>query len=333
MLLALLSLVLIAQPSKVEAAALSSADLGLVINTADPLSVAIGEYYATRRHVPDENIVRVAFEPGVELSPLQFGNVARVLAASLPARVQVLALAWARPWRVGCLSITSAFAEGYDPARCATGCERTPFSPLYNWSGHDPYRALGVRPTMLLAATDLQAARELIDRGVAADASHPRGAAYLLSTRDRTRNVRVASYSSARLLERPGLSVVQRRGNLLWGRDDVLFYFTGLRHVPGLRSNRFLPGAVGDHLTSTGGVLLGGTQMSALRWLQAGATGSYGTVVEPCNLTGKFPSVPILMRHYLAGDTLIEAYWKSVAMPSQGVFIGEPLAAPYAVAQ
>jgi hypothetical protein len=35
------------------------------------------------------------------------------------------------------------------------------------------------------------------------------------------------------------------------------------------------------------------------------------------------------MGHYLAGDTLIEAYWKSVAMPAQGLFIGEPLAAPF----
>jgi hypothetical protein len=35
------------------------------------------------------------------------------------------------------------------------------------------------------------------------------------------------------------------------------------------------------------------------------------------------------MSHYLQGETLIEAYWKSVAMPGQGLFIGEPLARPY----
>ena len=33
--------------------------------------------------------------------------------------------------------------------------------------------------------------------------------------------------------------------------------------------------------------------------------------------------------HYLSGETLIEAYWKSVAMPGQGIFVGEPLAAPF----
>ena len=37
----------------------------------------------------------------------------------------------------------------------------------------------------------------------------------------------------------------------------------------------------------------------------------------------------VLMRHYLQGDTALEAYWKSVAMPGQGLFIGEPLSRPY----
>ncbi len=70
--------------------------------------------------------------------------------------------------------------------------------------------------------------------------------------------------------------------------------------------------------------------MSSLRWLEAGATGSYGTVTEPCNFPGKFPHPGLVMKWYFRGDTLIEAYWKSVAMPGEGLFIGEPLAAPYA---
>jgi uncharacterized protein (TIGR03790 family) len=109
----------------------------------------------------------------------------------------------------------------------------------------------------------------------------------------------------------------------------VLFYFIGAAAVPELTSNRFLPGAVADHLTSFGGRLTYSTQMSALRWLEAGATGSYGTTSEPCNILDKFPRIHVLMSHYLAGETLIEAYWKSVAMPGQGLFIGEPLAAPF----
>jgi uncharacterized protein (TIGR03790 family) len=91
-----------------------------------------------------------------------------------------------------------------------------------------------------------------------------------------------------------------------------------------------LPGAVADHLTSAGGILTGSYQMSALEWLKAGATGSYGTVVEPCNFPEKFPNPGVLMGYYLKGSTLIEAYWKSVAEPGQGIFVGEPLAKPFA---
>jgi uncharacterized protein (TIGR03790 family) len=111
----------------------------------------------------------------------------------------------------------------------------------------------------------------------------------------------------------------------------VMFYFTGLTHVKAIGSNRYLPGAIADHLTSSGGKLFGSRQMSILRWLDAGATASYGTVVEPCAFTQKFPNPGIVIERYLNGESLIEAYWKSVAWPGQGVFVGEPMAAPYAV--
>src|SRR5204863_703276 len=88
-------------------------------------------------------------------------------------------------------------------------------------------------------------------------------------------------------------------------------------------------GAVADHLTSSGGVLSGGGQTTALEWLAAGATGSYGTSTEPCNYRAKFPEPGIVMARYLGGETLLEAYWKSVRMPGQGVFVGDPLARPF----
>ena len=35
------------------------------------------------------------------------------------------------------------------------------------------------------------------------------------------------------------------------------------------------------------------------------------------------------MDAYGSGRTLIEAYWQSVQQPGEGIFIGEPLAAPF----
>ena len=109
-----------------------------------------------------------------------------------------------------------------------------------------------------------------------------------------------------------------------------MFEFTGVARVASMAGNRFVDGAIADHLTSFGGVLLpGGGQTTALEWLEAGATGSYGTSSEPCNYRAKFPEVGVVMAHYLGGETLVEAYWKSVLMPGQGVFVGDPLARPF----
>ena len=44
----------------------------------------------------------------------------------------------------------------------------------------------------------------------------------------------------------------------------------------------------------------------------------------------KFPHPQLLLWHYLQGETAIEAYWKSVRWPDQSLFVGEPLAAPFA---
>jgi uncharacterized protein (TIGR03790 family) len=316
-------------PRAAAPAGITANDLGLIINESDPLSVQIGEYYQQRRSIPAENVVRVRMTVAPVLSRLEFSRVAKDVQTKLPSRVQVLALTWTQPYRVDCMSITSAFASGFDPRQCAEGCQPTPFSAYFDSTSHAPYTDLGIRPTMMLAARTLEEARALIDRGAGADGTAPRGTAYLLDTSDANRNKRAPSFGFAQGMAGRDLSVQVVKADLLRNRSDILFYFTGVMRVAELRSNKFLPGALADHLTSAGGVLSGTDQMTALDWLEAGATASYGTVIEPCNFPGKFPNVPIVMRHYLDGDTAVESYWKSVLMPAQGLFVGEPLAAPF----
>ncbi len=313
-----------------ETVGLAASDLGLIINTSDPLSVAIGDYYARKRRVPRSNIVRVHFDPQRDEIPgAEFTALKTEIDARSPKHIQAYALTWARPYRAGCMSITSALALGYDPRFCAGECKVTQRSAYFNASTSRPYDALHVRPTMSIAALDLPHAKALIDRGVAADGTIPRGTAYLGVTNDTQRNVRSVEYPAAAGVADSRLKVQGFSGGPLVDRPDILFYFIGAPTVASVSTNHFLPGAIADHLTSFGGMLTDSSQMSSLRWLEAGATGSYGTVVEPCNFLGKFPNLPVLMSHYLAGETLIEAYWKSVEMPGQGLFIGEPLAAPF----
>ncbi len=310
--------------------ALDHTQLAVIINTEDPLSVQIGEYYAAQRHISFQNIIKVEFPPGkTALTRQEFEAVkARVDERTLP-HVQAYALTWAAPYRVECMSITTAFAFGFDPAFCAEGCKPTQPSRYFNSRSTLPFTQLRMRPTMAIAATSFEYARELIDRGVQADGSFPAATAYLLSTSDQTRNVRSASYPLVEELIRGRVYGRTMKQDAVKYATDVLFYFTGVAKVDGLETLHFVPGAIADHLTSSGGNLTDSSQMSALRWLEAGATASYGAVVEPCNLPQKFPSPPVVVGRYLRGETLIEAYWKSVLMPGQGIFIGEPLATPF----
>lgn len=332
----LVVLLAVSLPVAQDALALDRRQLGVIVNTRDPLSVEIGRYYAAERGISFQNVIKVGFAPGRAVLPAkEFGALKAWVEEQALPHIQAYALTWAVPYRVECMSITSAFAFGFDPAYCADDCSPTRPSPYFNSRARFPYAQLKMRPTMAIAATSFEEAKALIDRGVWADGMLPEGTAYLLSTTDGARNVRSIQYPMVEAVLK-GQSRVRAKivnGDELRDTKDVLFYFTGRSRVEGLETLGFLPGAIADHLTSFGGVLDGQGQMSALRWLEAGATGSYGAVVEPCNLPQKFPHPAIAIGNYLRGDTLIEAYWKSVAMPGQGIFIGEPLAAPFRRAQ
>lgn len=317
-------------PSVPPRTASSALPIAVVVNVADPQSVAVGEYYRRARRIPNDRVIRVRFTADVpEISAEEFARIEAEVERRTPGSVQAYALTWLTPYRVECLSITTAFAFGFDRSFCSTGCEPTRWNPYFDSDSREPMLDFAIRPAMSIAAISAQRARELVDRGIASDGTHPAGTAYLVSTSDAARNVRASRYALAQAMFGSDLAIERIDADAIENRPDVLFYYTGVMKVDALTTNRFLPGAVGDHLTSTGGDLTRTSQMSSLRWLEAGATGSYGTVVEPCNFPGKFPDPVVFMKHYLAGDTLVEAYWKSVAMPGQGIFVGEPLARPF----
>ena len=275
------------------------------------------------------------------MTPAAFAPLKSAVDAAAAGTIQALALTWTRPYRVGGMSITSAFALGFDAAYESRGggCAATKFVNYYNSSSQAPFTDHGMRPAMMLAGNSAAAVYAVIDRGVASDGTFPAGTGYLLRTSDSSRSVRWSAMTTA-IAEwnhaPDGLKLVYidnsagAASDSLQDKADVLFYLTGAMNVADIASNRFRPGAIADHLTSAGGSLTGNTgQMSVLRWLEGGATGSYGTVAEPCNYTTKFPDPGVLIDQYYRGATLIEAYWKSVAWPGEGLFVGEPLARPF----
>ncbi len=325
-------------------------ELGVLVNDSDPLSVSIAEYYVKARKIPAANVVHLTIANTAanaitadDFAPLD----AKVKAAFASTGVQALAITWTKPFAVDNMSITSAFAMGYRTIAAGNTCNDpnsqslslTPYAK--NRDSTHPFTDLAFRPAMTIPATTLAEAQALIDRGVTSDDTQPKGTAYLMNTSDQTRSARcivnagfgwtnecqalIDSWDPAST----GIGASIVAADSIKDKKDVLFYVQGLASVVDIPSNTFLPGAVADHLTSYGGQIPTSGQMSAFQFIKGGATGSYGTVVEPCAFQQKFPDPSVLVPRYFGGNTLVEAYWKSVLWPAEGIFIGEPLARPF----
>lgn len=325
----------LAGPSDIAAAqdgrpGLLPAELAVVVNDDDSNSVEVGEYYRRARAIPSGNMihVRIPNRPR-RLSANNFTLLKEQIETHLGPQIEAVVMVWTTPYAVECNSITSAFSLGFDAKQCRKSCAQGKASAYFNSPSSHPMRDYGMRLSMLLPSDSVPLAKALIERGMASGFMVPKASAYYMITSEAERNSRAQFFPPSGTLTRQKLTVNIIRADSIEGKRDIMIYQTGRTQVDKLDTLSFLPGALADHLTSAGGDLLGSTQMSSLRWLEAGATASYGAVSEPCNYWQKFPQSTVLLRHYLSGASAIEAYWKSVAWPAQGLFIGEPLAAPY----
>jgi len=309
-------------------------NVAVVYNTDDANSTEVAKYYLLARNIPETNLIGVTLPEGAvaRITPEDFNVLKENIESHLNDDIQVIVLMWTRPFAVNCNSITAALTLGYDAKQCENSCSSGKKNPYFNSASLYPFQSDKIRLSMLLPTDSVSTAKALIDRGVLSGFTVLEGTGYFLKTHDTARSKPrepffpkdLSTISSRKLFLRT-LSIDEIRN-----KKDVMFYFTGQSNVSHLDTLNFLPGAIADHLTSSGGKFTPDNgQMQSTKWIEAGATGSYGTVSEPCNYWQKFPNPQVLLGHYLAGETLIESYWKSVAWPAQGVFIGEPLAAPY----
>ncbi len=326
---ALLGMMLLGLGGQAVAEGLPPDRLGILYKLRDASSMRVAQYYAAHRHVPAANLIGLDLPDRPTISRQELEQLRSVMLDKLPSGVESLLLVWSRPFAVECMSVTTAFAAGYLAAFCEPGCRNTLRSPLFDTPGWLPADTVGWLPAMLLPSADEALAERVIERGIEGDDTQPPGTVYLVRTGDAARNVRAAGYEYAEASVSHQLIVRELETPVERPPVDTIAYFTGVGRVEELHRISFRPGAAADHLTSTGGVLEGGTQMSALEWLRQGATGSYGSVSEPCNRPAKFPDPAVFLKFYLRGESLLEAYWKSVAMPGQGLFIGEPLSQPF----
>ena len=323
-------------------ASIAADELAVVAIAGNALSEAMAESYRRLHDIPAENLIRLNLPTGGALvSEADFKRAKAQFDAQVPPRAQATLLAFAQPSRVvgsHCsMSITSAMALGYDAAWCG-GCAATKASPYYDSETTHPWDDLKMRPAMMLPASTLGEAQAWMARGLAATTPATPARALLVRTTDAARSVRYKDMLATEAVWRADGGVAVQyldasNGEATAAVDSggpLMFHFTGATWIAD-KGSRWWPGAVADHLTSYAGMLPDANgQMPATDWLRAGATASYGSVEEPCNFQEKFPRVSVLIDHYLRGATVIEAYWKAVAWPGQGLFIGDPLARPFA---
>jgi len=325
-------------------------EIAVLINDNDPQSVEIANYYQRVRNIPSQNMIHLNFDqnkiyPGFTVNqgidPADFAALKAQVDAAVGPEIQALVISWSRPFRIATFnyystnySITSALTYGIDPDHLTgNNCGPTPLNLYYDSRSTKPYTEFGIRPSMMLAGVSAASVEATIDKGLRADRTLPSGNGWFLKTADNARSApRNQDFQiTVQTWNRPeALSMRYLDGSSgLAHASNVLFYETGSANVPGLNTNTYVPGALADHLTSSGGDLFGTGQTSVLRWLEAGVTASYGTVTEPCNHAEKFPRASVLVKNYFVGNTALEAYTKSVRWPSQGVFVGDPLARPF----
>jgi len=174
---------------------------------------------------------------------------------------------------------------------------------------------------------------DMIDRSASVDGTFPLGTFYLMETTDGARSgPRHDTYDSvvASIIALGGQAEHRCCSVLPTGEHDILGIMTGAASpdIDGTDMT-ILPGSFCDHLTSYAGRFDTTSQVKMSRWIANGASGSHGTVEEPCNYSGKFPHARIHL-YYYSGLTLGEAAFRSLRYtPFQGLLLGDPLTRPY----
>lgn len=326
----------------------SGLNVVVVVNQASTNSVQLGNYYCERRHVPPENVLRINWSgSNIEWDTGSFTNtllnpLLTVLSSrGLTNQIDYVVLSMDIPYRTsvggqGGNSTTAMLfydfkSDTRPPCSLATNSfnSYSGTEDMFHFTKPATATSFSFLATMITADT-LAQAKQLVDSGVNSDATFPTNSVLLAKTSDSARNVRFEEFDNAILNTRVrgNYAMSSTFSDTVAGYSNLLGLETGLAAFA-ISSNTFVPGAMADSLTSYAGAIFENTgQTTLLAFTQAGAAGSYGTVIEPCNYLVKFPSA--LNYFYQArGFSLAECYYQSLTNPYQGLLVGEPLAAPF----
>ena len=318
----------------------------VIVNQHSSESCKLGSQFCELRALPPENVIRISWSgSAVSWSSVDFSNqllmplTVALTERGIASQIDNVVLSMGIPFQTifngtNVNSTTSALFYGLKMDSVADIGVTNSFAASESvFRDAKPASALGMSflATMITADT-LDSAKQIVNRGVASDGTTPIQPVILAKTSDPDRNVRHLMFDNtvfnARVLGRA--SITRTNSNNPSDQSGLFGYQTGLMRYQ-VSPDTFIPGAIADSMTSFGGVIFGlNDQTNLLGFIEAGATGSYGTVAEPLSDTEKFPN-PQVYFYQARGFSLVESYYLSVVRPYLGLTVAEPLSSPFAL--
>jgi len=324
----------------------------VVVNTNSTNSIDLGNYYAKAHGIPNHHICSLGIATNLatltsnEFQTLVRGPITNHIATeNLIGQIDFVVLCQDLPTRVeNTEGITAALFYGFKnaPSYWTAGCNlpantsNTYFQTERSFRSDDGWNSTNGFIAFHIIASNLPTAKLVVDRGAAAQSSFPASAIYLYMIGEISRSGREQHYANTQfsfrsLPELPIPCVFGPQYSNLSSKTNVMGYQDGMANIPLIvrTNNLWISGAYADYLTSSGGRIPPSGQSTVLDWMEIGATASYGTVEEPCAYPEKFPD-PLMGFYYARGFSIGESYAMGVEAPYQGLFAGDPLAAPFA---
>jgi len=320
----------------------------VIVNSSDPDSIRLGQYYAGKRGVPKDNIVLLETTPTDEIRRAQFETEiqAPVKAALAKTKnpIDYLLLIRGIPLRVreGGYSVDSLLMSGEvkrQPLTVGTATCEIADNPYFGKTEPFSHAKFGIYLACRLDGYSLEDGRALVDRSLAAKKSK---GPFLL---DQTPGKRVSSYGELQLLMDKATDILKTKGfstifdkeltfvgsaepvagYVSWGSNDNK-YDVNVYH-----SLRFQAGAIAETFVSTSGrsfhPVTGGQSLIA-DLIAQGVTGVKGYVSEPYLIAMAKPD--LLFDRYTSGANLADSFYSaSPAVHWKDIVVGDPLCAPY----
>lgn len=171
-----------------------------------------------------------------------------------------------------------------------------------------------------------------LTRSVGADFTKPAGTIYYVRNQDVRSTTREPLFAGAvSALNKIDVRAEVVDGILPSGKVDVMGAMIGSERFSWRESRSTIrPGAIVEHLTSTGGMFYENSAQTPLTEnLLSGAAAASGAVTEPFAIPNKFPS-PYIHLHYARGCSAAEAFYQAVNGPYQLLIVGDALCRPWA---